>query len=269
MNNKILKTAAKAARSAGRRLWKEFQSFDRGQIELKARREIVTPYDCLSEKMIVRAIRRDFPKHAILAEEGGGHESGSEYLWAVDPLDGTTNFSIHNPLWAVSIGVFRGQDLVAGAVYAPALDELFSAAKGQGAFLNGRPLTASKIARAKEMHTFCHGRGRANLMLALRYYNYQKINGFDCRQLGSAALELCYVAAGRLESIMIPGDQPWDLAAGALIAREAGARVSDFSGKPWQKGSRNILASNGLCHARLLDIISKCRRCDCLSGQKD
>ena len=139
--------------------------------------------------MIIRKIRESFPDHSILAEESGEHDKDSNYLWVVDPLDGTTNFSFHNPIWAVSIGIFKDKEVVAGVVYSPVLDEIFVAVKNAGVTLNGEEIKISQIPPEKEIHTFCHGSDMKSLKIALKYYEHQKLHGFDCRQLGSAAME--------------------------------------------------------------------------------
>lgn len=256
MLDEIKKVAVNAAKQAGAKLLEEFQIFSRKDARLKSGREIVTQADKISEEIIIKQICKSFPKHSILAEESGEHDKDSKYLWVVDPLDGTTNFSFHNPLWAVSIGVFKDKEAVVGVVYSPILDEVFVAVKGQGATLNQEKIIISRTEKAKEIHTFCHSAGERSLDLVLKYYDYQKRNGFDCRQLGSAALELSFVAAGRVESFMVPGLNAWDVAAGALFVKEAGGKVTDFMGQDWNLESKDILASNGRDHEGLLEIIA-------------
>lgn len=256
---KFKKIMTTAARQAGVYALREWKKFDRAGIKMKSKHEILTKVDLGSEKRIIRAIRRGFPDHKILSEEAGREQGDSEYEWIVDPIDGTTNFSMHNPLWAISIGLAHKGELVMGVVFAPAMDEMYFAARDRGAFLNNRRIRQSKISSGKTLNAFCHGSRELDLKRALKYYRYQKLRGFDCRQLGSASIELGFVAAGRIESIMIPGAHAWDVAAGVLLVREAGGRVSDFSGRAWGLESKDILASNRRTHPRLLKIIKGLR----------
>ena len=268
MNNKLKQVAMGAAKKAGRELLLRFKNFNRNKIQMKSAHEILTKADLASEKIIIGEIRKNFPGHRILSEEAGvvktkksplppfvkgGKNNG--YLWIIDPLDGTTNFSIHNPLWSISISLAYKNEIILGIIYAPFLGELFAARKGKGVTLNGKKIRVSKIKGAKALHTFCHGRGNKHIEKALAYLSRQKLDGFDCRQLGSAAIELGFIAAGRTESIMIPGVNSWDVAAGALIVREAGGRVTDFAGEEWNLKSKDILASNGVVHKELLRVI--------------
>lgn len=254
--NKIKQIAVAAAKEAGGALLGEYENFDRGTVKLKAHHEIITKADLLSEKIIINKIKNNFPDHGILSEESGRTKSKSDFLWIIDPLDGTTNFSMHNPLWCVSIGLARGREVVLGVIYAPFLGELYVAEKGRGATRNGKKIKVSARAK-KALHTFCHGREDGHIKKALKYYRRQKLNELDCRQMGSAAIELAYVAGGRTESLMIPGVNSWDVAAGALMAREAGGKVTDFNGRKWSLDSKDILASNGKIHKELLRTINK------------
>ena len=262
INKKIKKTAIETAREAGDLLLERFLKFNRHRSKLKSDMEIVTRADFKSEKVIISRIKKDFPTHKIISEEAGELKNKKEkidddYLWVVDPLDGTTNFSMHNPLWSVSIGIFKDSEIVFGVVYAPFLDELFVAEKDKGAKLNNKKIKVSDISQQKVLNTFCHGSTKRDVERAIRYYNYQKLHGFDCRQLGSAAIELAFVATGRIESIVIPGANSWDVAAGALLVREARGRVTDFSGKDWNIKSKDIAASNGLVHKQIMNALKK------------
>ena len=281
MKNKIKQVAVSAAKKAGRALLQQYENFDRGTVKLKAHHEILTKADLMSEKIILKEIKKNFPSHRILSEESGWTKDKSDYLWVIDPLDGTTNFSMHNPLWSVSIAVVetrrgaslsrqcnavtnprRGaslrSEIIFGVIYAPFLGELYIAAKGGGAARNGEKIGVSKHIK-KALHTFCHGRADKYVRTALKYYAYQKLNELDCRQMGSAAIELAYVAGGRTESIMIPGANSWDVAAGVLLVREAGGKVTDFNGKAWGLGSSDMLAGNGKAHKDLLKAINRSR----------
>lgn len=256
----IKQTAKEAALTAGEELFSRFKKFDRGTVELKSGHEILTQADLASEKKILSIIKENFPEHRILSEEAGENEKDSDYLWIVDPLDGTTNFSMHNPLFSVSIGVCYKNEIVLGLVYAPFLDELYLAEKNKGAKVfspassaKGKAIKVSNIKKGKIINAFCHGSTEKDISRAVDYHKRQKLNNFDCRQLGSAAIELAYVACGRVESIVIPGAHPWDVVAGVLMVREAGGKITDSDGKDWNLESRDMLASNGKVHSQILN----------------
>lgn len=255
IDKKIKIVALRAAKSAGGYLLKEFKNFNRREIKLKSQFEILTKADLGAERIILRELNKSFPDHDILSEESGDEGIKSEYLWIVDPLDGTTNFSIHNPLWSVSIALARRGEIIFGLVYVPFLGETYWAELGAGAFKNNQKIRISDIKGDRAFHTFCHGTSKESIALALKYYQKQKMSKFDCRQLGSAAVELAYVACGRSESILIPGARSWDVAAGALIAKEAGGVVTDFSGRAWNLLSKDLLATNGLVHEEILKMV--------------
>ncbi len=250
--NKYQEVAARAAKKSGKILIKKYEQFDRADTKLKSAHEIVTKYDILSEKIILSEIKKNFPEHAIFSEEKGSNNKKSDYLWLVDPIDGTTNFSMHNPIWSISIALAYQGEIIMGLVYAPILKELFSVSKGKGAFLNNKKIKVSNIKSGKILNTFCHGNKIKDIKRAIKYYTKQKLNHLDCRQLGSAAIELSYVASGRIESIAIPGVNSYDVGAGVLMVREAGGKVTDFKGNKWDLKSRDILASNKKVHNILL-----------------
>jgi len=255
MDAKIKKIALDTVKKAGKVLEDEYRNFDRKKINLKSHHEIVTRADLLSEEIILKAIRSQFPAHQILSEEIGRVGVESDYLWIIDPLDGTTNFSMHNPLWSVSVALSFRRQIVLGLIYAPMLNELFLAEEGRGASLNGRKIKVSAVKDGKTLNTFCHSSRPRDIKRAIKYFSRQKLQGLDCRQMGSAAIELAYTAAGRIESIAIPGANSWDIAAGVLLVREAGGRVSDFSGAEWSLEKNDMVASNGLVHRELLKVL--------------
>lgn len=249
--------AISAARKAGIFLLEQFEQFDRATIAIKSPGQIVTQADLGSEKIIIYEIKRNFPDHAILSEESGADGLTSEYLWVVDPLDGTTNFSFHNPLWSISIGLVKNGEIVLGVVYAPKIKELFVAEKGKGATLSGKSVRVSSVFPEHSINTFCHGGTRKDIERAMKYATKQKENKIDCRQLGSAAIELAYVASGRVESLFIPGAKAWDVAAGVLLVREAGGWVTDADGEYFTLKSRDVLASNGVVHKNILQTLRR------------
>jgi len=255
-NNKLRTIAVRAAYSAGAELLKRYYRYIRSDAKFKSRHEIITKSDLISEKIIISEIKKYFPKHRILSEEAGKISGQSGYLWVVDPLDGTHNFSMHNPLWAISIALFNENNLILGIIFAPALNELFLAEADNGAWLNGQRIKVSDYEGEKVINTFCHGSKVGDIKKALKYYRYHKLHDLDCRQLGSASLELAYTACGRIESIVIPGANSWDVAAGALLVKESGGRVTDFKNKTWNLKSSDIAASNGLVHKEILATIN-------------
>lgn len=255
INPKFKTVAVAAAKKAGIMLLREFERFDRGHIAFKSSKEIVTEFDSASERIIRRELAKAFPDHGVLGEETGSNEVQSDYLWIIDPIDGTTNFSFHNPLWSISIALAYQEQPIVGVVFLPFLKEMFVAVKHQGATKNGKKIRVSDIRNDRSVHTFCHGYLAEDIKKALKYYQIQKQSQFDCRQLGSAALELAYVACGRVESLMIPGAKPWDIAAGILLVREAGGQVTNLEGKPWQLADRSVLATNALLHDDIIKLI--------------
>ncbi|MFA4833627.1 MAG: inositol monophosphatase family protein [Patescibacteria group bacterium] len=257
VNDQTKNIAIEAARKAGRVLLREYANFDRSKIELKSSHEILTKADLDAEKIIIKAIKKSFPSHQILSEEAGWTKNKSDYLWIIDPLDGTTNFSMRNPLWSISIALAYNKEIILGIIFIPVLNELYWAEKNKGAYLNNKKIKVSKISKGKIINTFCHGHTTKAIKKAIKYYTKQKLNGLDCRQLGSAALELAYVACGRVETIVIPETNPWDVAAGALLVREAGGKVTDFSGRRWSLDNRDIAASNGQVHKSILNVLKK------------
>ena len=260
--SKIKQVAKEAGFEAGKELYQRFLKFDRGTVKFKSGHEIVTQADLASEKIILKKIKSNFPDHRILSEESGDTKKNSDYLWVVDPLDGTTNFSMHNPLWSISIAVLYKRKVFLGLVYAPFLDELFLAEMGKGSKLyspakntRGKKLKVSGVRENRVLNTFCHGTSEKDIQKTLDYYRKQKLNDLDCRQLGSAAIELAFVAAGRVESIVIPGAHAWDVAAGVLLVRESGGKVTDASGKPWSLNSQDMVATNGRVHKQVLEVL--------------
>jgi myo-inositol-1(or 4)-monophosphatase len=239
------------AREAGGLLMGHFRQ--KVKIEYKGSADLVTIADRQSEALIRERIQREFPAHDVMGEEGTRIETGSEYKWYVDPLDGTTNFAHGYPVFCVSLAVeYRGQR-VAGVVYDPTRDEMFSAARGSGAQLNGEAIHVSSTARLAESLV---GTGfpshKRHKNPNIYFYHQLTLRSHGVRRAGSAALDLCNVAAGRYEGFWEFNLNPWDTAAGVLLVEEAGGRVTDFAGGPFQIDSRETLASNGLIHEELV-----------------
>jgi myo-inositol-1(or 4)-monophosphatase len=247
-------TAIQAARKAGdvlkSRLGKKRQIGFKGAINL------VTEMDILAEKIIVAEIQKNFPDHNILAEEKTAKNQYSPFRWIIDPLDGTTNYAHGFPIFCVSIALAKNEEPILGVVFDPTREELFIAEKGKGARLNGRKIRVSSEANLS----------RSLLATGFPYdLRESPVNNFDhfgnfalraqaVRRAGSAALDLCYVAAGRFDGFWEMKLAPWDLAAGSLMVSEAGGTVSNFLGKPLGLNGSHVLATNGKIHKAMLRI---------------
>jgi myo-inositol-1(or 4)-monophosphatase len=223
------------------------------KIEYKGAVDLVTIADRKSEALILERIRSQFPTHDVMGEEGTRIETGSEYKWYVDPLDGTTNFAHGYPVFCVSLAVERQGKRVAGVVYDPTRDEMFSAKLGGGAQLNDNAIFVSKTATLGEC-LLATGFPSQKRHKNPNIYFYQQLtlHSHGVRRAGSAALDLCNVASGRFDGFWEFNLNPWDTAAGVLILEEAGGKVTDFSGGEFQIASRETLGSNGLVHNALL-----------------
>jgi myo-inositol-1(or 4)-monophosphatase len=247
----LLEPMQAMAREAGALLMSHFNR--QIKIEYKGDADLVTIADRQSEALIMERLRAQYPTHDVMGEEGTRIDTGSDYKWYVDPLDGTTNFAHGFPVFCVSLGVqFRGQSAV-GVIYDPTRDEMFAAAAGRGATLNGKAIHVSTTARLADCLI---GTGfpshKRHKNPNIHFYHQITLRTHGVRRAGSAALDLCNVAAGRFDGFWEFNLNPWDTAAGVVIAEEAGARITDFSGGPFQLNSRETLASNGLVHDALL-----------------
>lgn len=234
------------------------------ETEYKGDVDLVTVADRSSEKLIRARLAEVFPTHGIYGEEGTRDRLDSDYRWYVDPLDGTTNFAHGHPQFCVSMGLehrpagtAEGQDgqLVAGVIYDPLRDELYQAERGKGATLNGRPLHVSAIARLADSITATGFPSRKRHESPnVHFYHEFTLRSHGVRRAGSAALDLAYVAAGRLDGFWEFNLNPWDTAAGILLVEEAGGHVTGFSNQPYGIDSREILASNGRIHDELVGL---------------
>lgn len=218
---------------------------------------LVTEIDKKSEDIIIDFIKREFPEHGILAEESGAHEEASEYLWVVDPLDGTTNFAHGLPIFSVSIGVVKNGNIVAGVIYDVMQDLVYAAEKGGGAYCNNQKIQVNKTAKLIRS-------------LLVTGFPYDVLDNPDStiekfgamlkqsravRRLGSAAIDLCYVAKGVFEGFWEVHLHPWDMCAGMLLVEEAGGRISNYNDQPIDIYSKQLLATNGVIHDDMVNIL--------------
>ncbi|MGE3910212.1 MAG: inositol monophosphatase family protein [Chloroflexota bacterium] len=252
----VAEVAAEAARAGGTILR---DSYGRVQsVSFKGATDLVTEVDVRAEQVIVGLLRERFPTHQILAEEGSVGGDDPRHRWIVDPLDGTTNFAHGLRVFSVSVAYERDGALAAGAVYDPSQDELFLASAGGGATVNGQPLAVSQtdtMLRALLGTGFPYDR---HLMpIALRQFSAVSMQAQAVRRVGSAALDCCWVAAGRFDGYWENVVKAWDVAAGALIALEAGARITDVHGGPFRVDCGSILLANPALHPQILAALSE------------
>lgn len=251
----FLETAFDAARTAGDLLMNFFEKPK--DVEYKGEVDLVTDIDRRSEAIIVSHILAQYPRHAIFAEEGTRTQSKSDYRWIIDPLDGTTNYTHHYPCFAVSIALERQGEIILGVVYDPVRPELYWAERGGGAYLNGKKISVSKektLSRSLLVTGFpVHHRKHAEENLRLFHAFTMVCHGV--RRDGSAALDLCYLAAGRFDGFWELRLHAWDTAAGSLIVQEAGGRISDFKGNSFDPFGIETLASNGSIHDPMMAVL--------------
>jgi myo-inositol-1(or 4)-monophosphatase len=220
--------------------------------------DLVTQADIESEKVIIETIRTAFPDHSILAEESGSIDGRPEACWIIDPLDGTTNFAHGLGIFAVSIAFFHDNKPIYAIVFNPCSGELFTAESGQGAYLNNRLLSVSKAASVRDSLLatgFPYNLERLTAKLMDKFESCL-LAAQGIRRLGSAALDLCSVACGRMDGFWEENLSPWDTAAGMLIAQAAGGSVTDFDGQPFSIEKKQILATNGRIHSEMLALLS-------------
>lgn len=253
--NQYLEAAVSAAKAAGR-IQKEYLTRQH-EIKMKGVANLVTEVDLMCEQAIIEYLSGLFPDNSFLAEESGETRPGSDLLWIIDPLDGTTNYAHSFPRFCVSIGLTVRGEAVAGVVFNPMANELFTGAKGEGAFLNGEPLRVSstrKVEDALICTGFSYDRGK-RLGRDLGIYVKVLPKAQSLRRTGCAALDICDVAAGRFDAFWEQNLNPWDVAAGSLILAEAGGRWSGLNGQPVDLYAYEFVGSNGLIHNELCALI--------------
>jgi len=252
-----LEVAVAAAKEAGR-VQKRYFSHSL-QIEYKGEINPVTEVDRACERVILKKLRKAFPDHDILTEETPFEEKGSPWKWIIDPLDGTSNYIHGYPCFCVSIALEIKGKMSLGVVYDPNLRELFHVIKGYGAYLNGKRISVS---RSDNLDKSLLGTGfpydiREDPDFYLSFFRAFMVRSLALRRPGSAVLDLCYVAAGRFDGFWEMKLYPWDMAAGCLLITEAGGRLTDFQGGPHSLHSRETLASNGLIHEQMLEVMKE------------
>ncbi len=222
--------------------------------------DLVTEVDKFSENKIIEIIRQYFPEHTIISEEVGELIQVSDYQWILDPIDGTVNFAHNIPICCVSIGLLYKGEIILGAVYNPMMDELFFAEKGNGATLNGVPISVSKKSEFKKaclVTGFPYKWPGDSHLHPIKVFERFIMQGLPIRRLGSAALDLCWVACGRFDGFWEYNLNSWDVAAGYLIVQEAGGRITNFDGELYNVFDKETLATNGLIHEEMLFLINK------------
>lgn len=254
MIDKVVQIAKEAGEIAREGFGKNFLIETKGSLT-----NLVTEYDKKCEETIISFIRKEFPSHSILAEESGKHEHSSEYIWIIDPIDGTTNFAHGLPIFSVSIAVQQKEEIICGVVYDVMRDAMYSSAKGGGAFCNGRKLSVSENddLRKSVLVTGFPYNISENPDNALERFNEFMMIARAVRRLGSAAIDMCYVAEGVFDGFWEVSLNPWDMAAGKLLIEEACGVVSDFNGDKLDIFGKQILASNGKVHKKMIDVLNK------------
>jgi myo-inositol-1(or 4)-monophosphatase len=259
MDNGFLQKAQEAARMAGAHIVANLGKLRSDEIDSKQAADFVTRVDRESEDMIVRLIKDSFPGHSFLAEESHHERDSGGYRWIIDPLDGTTNFIHQYPVFAVSIALQHESEIIVGVVFDPLRNEMFSAVKGGGAQLNGKPISVSGRSDRQSalVATGFPFRRKELLDDYLRLFRAVLIKVSDIRRAGSAALDLVHVASGRCDAFFELGLSPWDIAAGSLIIKEAGGLVTDFKGGEDYLESGNIVAGTPEIHRVLLTEVKE------------
>ncbi len=259
---KELNVAVRAAKEAGKVLMRHANK-NKGVKFKSGSRDMVTNADIKANEKIISVIKNHFPEHDILSEEAKPKKDilKSENLWVIDPLDGTTNFAYNYPHFCTSIGFQRKNKLIAGVVFDPVKKELFYAAKGKGAFLNGKRICVSRISKIEQ----CLMGTDSPYDISMRRKEFEIMKELsttvrDIRHAGSAALGMCYVARGRLDFTWLCFTYPWDVVAGVVIVREAGGMATNENGRQWAINDSKIVASNKIMHGKILQALKEARR---------
>jgi myo-inositol-1(or 4)-monophosphatase len=248
------KFAINLSNVAGRYLLEHFRKDSSLLFRRGFAKEVSTKYDKGSDKLIIRYVKDKFPSHNILTEESGFIDRGSEFTWIVDSLDGTSNFAIGNPFFAVSIALARNSELILGVINAPFLKEIYYAERGKGAFMNGKKIHVSKIRELGKSYVIsCEGGDKTKRIAKINAKIHPRAK--DMRKLGSASLEGAAVACGRAEAYIVTKIYPWDIAAAVLLVKEAGGYVTNFKGEEWNNKVSDLILSNSKIHKELLRFV--------------
>ena len=253
--SEILDVAVSAAKEAGKFLVDNFGKIS--EIQSKGDRNLATNVDKGAEEIIVSKVKGKFPNHAILAEEGGRDNVESEYLWIIDPLDGTHNFIRNVNIFGTSIGVVKGSEFIAGVIYMPIDDELYMAEKGSGAYKNGKAISVSDTDNLKQCSIAFDSSIRYGPEVMLATLGELAQESFNVRMLGSSARHLTYVAEGNLDFVVEFHDRPWDFAGGVCIIQEAGGKLCDLGGGAVTHETIGYIASNSAVHEKVQNIVFK------------
>lgn len=255
----FLDTAIKAARAASEIILENLGRLSKRDINLKQASDFVTPVDRDSEEAIIRTIREKFPDHSFLAEESSKDTMAEECLWIIDPLDGTTNYIHSYPMFAVSIALAHRGEIITGVILDPLRDELFTAERDKGAFLNGKAIRVSEISQLQDslLATGFPFRKKDLIDVYLKLFGnlFRRVSGI--RRAGSAALDLAYLACGRCDGFFEIGLSPWDIAAGSLIIQESGGIITDFGGGADYLSTCNIVAASPALHGEILKEVQR------------
>ena len=255
--NQLLKIALRAAREAGDLICRDFRNVPAADIQAKGKNDFVTRVDKEAEIIIKGVIKQNFPDHRLLAEESGYSAKASEFLWVIDPLDGTTNFIQGIPHFAVSLALLKNGKTIFALIYNPLSKDCFYASVGQGAFLNGKPIAVSRIAKLSSALGATGFPFKAPRFLAAYTEAFRSLLSQckDMRRCGSAALDLAYTACGRYDFFWEAHLLPWDFMAGKLLIAEAGGLSGDFSGRELAVQTSSVLAANPVLYAKILRVI--------------
>lgn len=251
----VEKFIQRLAKKAGKKLLYYFQT-DNSLISLRGTsKQIVTKYDKLIDRLIIKEIREKFPDHSILSEESGFLKKKKEFLWVIDSLDGSGNFANNNPLFSLCIALCLKTEPFLSVIYAPVINEFYFAKKFNGAYLNEKKIRVSKIDNLKESYiVYCEGNEKRKKRIAKIFSTlYPKVT--ELRKIGSAGLEIAWTASGRADGYFTTKIDPWDVAAGVLLIQEAGGKVTNFQGESWQLRRSDLIFSNGLIHKGFQKIL--------------
>jgi len=256
MDDDLKRVALKAVKEGGAILMKYFGKIK--SIDYKGEINLVTEADQRSEEVILSIIKDSYPNHRILAEETGESGNSSSFKWIIDPLDGTTNYAHGYPCFCVSLAIEYEEEVIYGAVYDPVKDELFTAEKGKGAFINGKAIKTSST-KQLDQSLLCTGFPydvRDDMDSNILNFRTFLMKAQAVRRDGSAALDLCHTAAGRFDGFWEQKLFPWDVAAGGLLVTEAGGKLSNFKGENFSIYDNEIVASNGIIHDQMVEALN-------------